>query len=437
MRIDRKKILTLALSDGLRQSLITVVGNTFATGLSALALILISRMLGPVKFGEFSVGFAIILILNKFNDGGLGSATLKFAAKFSHDKEAVNRIFSYTWQVKLALSAVVFLSGIIISPFIVDFLHFDQPIIIYLAFFLSAASTWYEQLLNMLQALHRFSEAVVVNALQSGAKLLGIALFYFFSVTQSVPIFALYMLAPLVPIFFSKKLMPKWVKIRLFNVEGGKKTQAFIAEKAQLLAMAKHSAIGFIAAGLIENIDVLFVQRYLSNYETGLLAGVSRIAMMLLLIAYSLGNVLYPRVAKYHEKTHLQKYISKAAMLAVLCIFGFLAFLPFSRFTVWLTIGPAYLPGSSILNILAAASFLTIATVPFLALFYSLKADWYFSVSGILQLAIMIAGNMLFVPHYGLIASAWTRLVTRIFLFCFTAGCALWLYYAKYVRENR
>src|SRR5258708_5698349 len=112
----------LRQSDGLRQSLITVVGNTFATGLSAVALILISRMLGPIQFGEFSVGFALIMILNRLNDIGLNTTITKFASRSAHDQESVQAIFSYTLKVKLVFSVVLIGLGIVITPFLVQLL---------------------------------------------------------------------------------------------------------------------------------------------------------------------------------------------------------------------------------------------------------------------------------------------------------------------------
>jgi O-antigen/teichoic acid export membrane protein len=200
--------------------------------------------------------------------------------------------------------------------------------------------------------------------------------------------------------------------------------------------MAKHTSIAFVSAGIIENIDILFVQKYLSSYETGLLGGVSRIALLFSLIAYSLGNVLNPRVARYKDKKDVNSYIKKALFLLVACIAAFLAFIPFGKLAILLTVGPEYLPGINILYILTAASFLAIAAVPFLALFYTFEASWYFSVSGILQLVIMIVGNAVFVPLYGLEAAAWTRLSTRLFLFIFTCLVALHQYKKRYPRHQ-
>jgi len=142
--------------------------------------------------------------------------------------------------------------------------------------------------------------------------------------------------------------------------------------------------------------------------------------------------VLYPRVARYKSKTDIQSYLKKAFLVMLVSAGGFLAFLPFGQLVILATIGPAYLSGYFILLILMAGAFLTLATIPFLALFYTFKADWYFSLSGVLQLIIVIAGNWLLVPEFGLVMAAWTKLAARLCLFVFTVGLALWLYHRRY-----
>ena len=150
--------------------------------------------------------------------------------------------------------------------------------------------------------------------------------------------------------------------------------------------------------------------------------------MAFALIAYSLGNVLYPRVAKYRYKYDLQPYLKKSFLVAFLALVGACSFIPFSKIILILTIGSQYLPSLSILNILVASSFLAVAAIPFIAMFYSYDASWYFSVSGLLQLAVVIIGNVWFVPIYGLEAAAWTRLATRVVLLLFTFLVAIYYY---------
>ena len=95
----RDKIIKLSKSKGLMQSLLTVFGNMGSTGISAVSMIIISRTLGPEKFGSFSVGFAIIIILSKINDLGLTLALLKFVPR-SDSLEERNKIFSFSTKTE-------------------------------------------------------------------------------------------------------------------------------------------------------------------------------------------------------------------------------------------------------------------------------------------------------------------------------------------------
>lgn len=168
-----------------------------------------------------------------------------------------------------------------------------------------------------------------------------------------------------------------------------------------------------------------------------MLGGTGRISLLFALIAYSLGNVLNPRVSRYSDVEHLKKYLPKAIGVALAALLGYLLVVPFAQILITVTIGTAYLPGTSILLIMLAAQFLAIASIPFIALFYSHDAPWYFSVSGILQLTIVLIGNGVFVPIYGLPAAAWTRLITRLFLLIFTAGLGFWLYTKKLADQTK
>lgn len=412
---------------GVIQSLVSIVGNFAATGLSAIAIILISRLLGPEKFGLFTVGFSIVLILTRINEVGLNTAITKFASS-ADNKEKQNKIFSITLKYKLVVSLFIAIIGFLFSGNIAKQLNFPEPIIIHLAFSVGLVTVYYEQLLYSLQSLHLFNNSVVINAMQAGTKLIGAGALFIAGINQAWAVFLAYIISPATPLLFSKKLMPKWAKINLR--ESDKKV------KNRIFKLARHSSVALISAGIIENIDVLFLQKHLTTYETGLYGGVSRIAMMFSLVAYSLSNVLNARVAKYKTVDHLKKYIGKSTLLVVATVLGFLLFVPLAKWLILITIGGEYLAGSSILIILTASSFLAVAAIPFMALFYSFDADWFFSLSGILQLIIVLVGNFLFVPKYGLEAAAWTRLATRGFLFIFVLSLGSYLFYKNYVKKS-
>jgi len=419
MKTVFSKILAAKQSKGLYQTLLVVFGNAFSQGFSAIALIIITRQLGPVRFGEFSVGFALLLILNRLNDFGMTAVVQKYASRGEKSDE-INRIFSYSLKIKLLASLGIFILGLFLSPLIISLLNFGRPEIIYLAFGLNVLTVLYEHVQAMLQSLHRFGQSVLVNATQAITKAVAAVALIILGSTGSMVAFICYMAAPAMPLIFAKKLFPSWFRLNL--------RQNFSREKLASSSLARHSTIAFVSAGIIENIDILFVQGYLSSYETGLLGGVSRIALLFNLAAFSLGTVLNPRVAKYREVRHLRSFIRKSWVVVGMSLLGFLAFLPFSSLVVQYTIGPEYIPGASILVILMAAAFVSIAVMPFIALFFSFDHPWFFSVSGILQLVIILVGNAVFVPVFGLQAAAWTRLVARLAFFVFSVVVGMWAY---------
>lgn len=398
-------------SKGLIQSSMMIIGNSFAYGIAAVALILLTRTLGPTHFGEFSVGFAILLMLNRLNDFGFTAALHKYASQ-ENDYQKINAIFSYTLKVKLIGVISLVVVGVVAYQPLARFLHFTNPEIILAAFLLSGATVLYEQLQAMLQSVHQFAESVVANVLQASTKLLTASLLFFLQTPSSLLGFIGYVAAPLIPVLFTYKFFPSWLKLRL--------RQPFKSEQRLLRSLATHSAIGVVAIGFIENIDILFVQRYLSTYETGLLGGISRIALLFNLMAYSLATVLNPRVARYQSKQDLGKYLTKAWGVVLLCVLGFLSYLPLARFLVLSTIGSEYLMAVNLLTILMGSAFLSIAVVPFTAVFFSLENVWYFSVAGLIQLAIIIFGNWLFVPIFGLEAAVWSRFTAKAVLLIFT-----------------
>ncbi len=403
-------------SQGLKQSALAVLGDVAAAGISAVALIIFSRLLGPSRFGEFSIGFAIVLILTRISDAGLTSSALKYSAG-EKDKDQTRQVFSYILSRKLALAGAALVLCFLFIGQIANLLDFHNYTVLSLAFTLFFGTVLYEQLLYILQSLHLFTRSVLANLLQASFKFISALIMVLSSSTSSIFAFVCYVIAPLFPVLFSSFMTPKWLtytnKITAVN-------------KSTILGMAKHSSIAFIAAGLIENLDPLFIQKYLTTYEAGLYSGVMKIAMVLSLVAFSLGNVLNARVARYSSKSHRESFIKKAALISLLSILGFVGFVPFTGLLINLSIGPAYNEALPQLLILIASSFVMIATAPWIALFYSFESNWYFSISGAIQLVIVVLGNVIFLPTFGLSATAWVRLASKLFLLFFSVGLALW-----------
>lgn len=189
--------------------------------------------------------------------------------------------------------------------------------------------------------------------------------------------------------------------------------------------------------GLIEYLDILFVKHYTTPFSTGIYGGIAQLGSAVSLVGYSVAAVLNARVARYHSKNDLDQYIKKACTFLLVALSGFLIYLPLARLSILGTIGPQYIAGLPYVPLLMASSFLFIATVPFIALFYSFGSATYFSISGLLQLCIVLIGGITFIPYFGLTGAVWVKVISKSFLFLFTVIWAYSAYKKRFHEEHQ
>ena len=414
-------------SIGLRQSFVTIAATLTASGLSAITLILLSRVVGPEKFGEFSVGFSVLLILVRLCDLGLPTVIAKFAGG-TQDLTTIQQVFNLTFKIKLVGFTLVTGGYLLMIPFLTTWLHLASPQILYLVALTFWATAFYEQLQAMLQSIHQFSRGALVTVIQAVWKLFWVLGCIFLGFKSVHTLFVGYMLGSAIPPIGRKLWLAKLVP-KPFSMNAV--TPDFSSISRHLPALIFHASIGVMAAGLIENLDVLFVQRYLSTFDAGLLGGVGRIALLLQILAFALATVLNPRAARYKADIDKLIFLKKSIIFFGVAFLGWLISLPFTKMAITLTIGDSYLAGLFPLTLLLAAGFMTIATIPLIALIYSFKGgNWFFSVSGLIQFAITLLGNWLLVPQMGITGAALTRVASRVSLLA-TVMVAIWILWQK------
>ena len=401
---------TLA-TKGTIQSLLTIFGNIISSTFAALSIILISRKMGPELFGEFSAGFSLVLILNKVNDIGISLATHKLIGGTTK-KERITTLANSVLKIKLLISFVLVIILLPFSGFLTEAMNFSNPYTVPVSILVGMSIVYYEYLISLLQSVHSFLNAVVANFSQSFLKFALAALFFVRVITNTTQILALYLAVPIIPFIFYKLFIPKWLHLSPFL--------ATKESQKRILDIAKFTAISVLSVTVMENIGVLFVKTYLNDFDTGILGGISRIALLFSLIGVSLTQVLNPRVSRYKLKSDIDTYLKKALIVLSGSLLSFMVLLPFNKLLIEVILGGDYISGSIPLTILLASVFISISTVPFTALFFSFNRNNYFLISGIVQLILTIAGNFIFVPEYGLLGSVGTQLFTRAIVFIFT-----------------
>lgn len=419
-----KKSQSILLSEGILQTVVTGIGQFISAALSAVAIIIISRAMGPSLFGEFSAGFSLALISSRLNDAGITIATQKFASR-SQNKSQVKSYLLFGYKLKSTISFVLIILFLLLSPLLSSLLQFSNPFVVPISLVLGVVLTYFEQLVSGLLATHMFIKAAMANFLQSSFKLLGSLLILFIFPGSLLPILTMYIIAPGIPFLFKSFFEPKWFK-KIESIPLKRTDQNNFKD------LAKHTALLVIVTGIIDSIGILFSKAFLDSYQTGLLGGISRIALLFMLIGVSLSQVLNNRVSRYTKKTDLDSFLKKTFLLCGASSLAFIAIIPFLPLLIHFSIGDEYLVALNPLIILLSSVFIYIISVPFNALFYSFETNSYFSLSGIIQLITVIIANLLLIPSLGISGAAWAQFTTRLVMFLFTIIFASSVYRKKY-----
>lgn len=428
MRFVASLFLAARRSEAIRQSFILVMGTTLTGLIMAVAMILASRSLGPTKFGIFSVSVAIMGLLSKGTDLGFNQLIPRLMNKWHRHPDKAQEFLAHVVYWKLRLFFVTAVAGIVSIPLLVRLFNYPHVDMVLWAVVGALIMGFYEYVYLLLAAKHDFIPASIMSVAQAILKAAGFGFMFLLAAGAVNGIAAVYYVAPLLSAGFIAWKARDWMWVD--PALAGKEV------KTEINSFVWHALIGVLAMTLILNLDVLLVQRYLNSYETGLYSGATRIAAFVGFATTSIGGVLNNRVSRYHDRPTLVKYLIKSSSLLVLSALGFLVFLPLARLSLVWTIGPEYLGGLPALIILVFNAFLSLAIVPYISFFYSVDHPRFFSIGGILQVAIIVLGNWLFLPSFGIQAAAWTKVTATAAFGLFTAAY-IWYALRRFPRKAR
>lgn len=418
-KIFRLKIVSqLRSSEGLRQSLFVTVSNLFGTVIAAVAFIILSRLLDPQAFGLFSIGFALIVILSKIADAGINVALQKkIAPIYNQQPKHTQKFINQAVWLKGFLTIIVLITTSLSAPVIAPLFNIPNIAVIYISILSTVFVVMYEFIVIVLQSFNIFTPSIIMNILQASVKFTGILLMFLLSFRSVMFALLIFSMAPLIAAIQGFLSLPNIVK---HIVKEGKK------ERQELLALAKYTCIVPISMAITDNLDTLLVQRFMTTYDTGIFSAANRVALLFSMVAYSLAMVLNPRVARYAQGNHLALFLQKSKKFSLIAMAGMTGILPFSELLLLFTAGHSYLGGTFSLQILLLAAAAQIITTPFTAIFYALDRPNYFAISSIAQIIILVIGDVVLTPAYGIAGASTAKFITRFSIFAFSFVYALY-----------
>lgn len=399
-------------SEGIKSSAIVTIGNLFGTAVSAIALIIISRHLGPTGFGIFSAAFSLMMIIVRLGDFGLNLALQRHLAR--SDKPLENKSISNIFNIKMHLSIAITITAILLSGLLdTHILHFNNRSLIILAILSSLGVSLYEYVGVIAQSAHKFLYFAFSVIFQATGKIIAAITLVLSSLLDPLSAIALYGLAPLA----SGAIIARLSGIKL---QPGLSLTTSLKQSIDILKVAKWTSIAVISAAVADNLDVLIIQSYLTSFDTGIFSAALRISTFFSLVGISVGSVLNIRVAKYRDRENLDKYIKKSLKYSLVVSILILALVPLSPLMIMLTAGPDYILASSSLKLLFVATAILAATSPYVALFFVFDKPEYFALSGIISTTTLLLSDIILIPSMGTIGASYARIVTRVCVLLFT-----------------
>lgn len=400
-------------SKGLLSIAVLGSGNILGTIISAIALILFSRYMGPTEFGLFSAAFAAMQIVVRLTDLGTNTAVERAIARvIASNIRLADRLMRVALWFKLFTYLICVSIAWYLSPWIAhSFLKIDDVALIRSAFLYSLGTIFFEYSRIILQSSHKFALVAHITIAQAIGKLGFGLIFIWQGLLNAGNALFIYGLIPGIGALLA------WKRNTLSSFM---LPQTWKADFKIIFAVAKWTAVAAIAATLSDNIDTLLVQSFMSSYETGIWAGAVRIATFASVIGWSVGAVLNVRVAKYTDPKNLRNYLNKSWKLSLAIIFLLALSLPFAPIIINLTIGSAYLEGVIPLQILIMSSALSGAASPYIALFYLFDKPQYYAYAGIIETITIILGGIILIPMFGLVGAAVARVLVRAIVLGFT-----------------
>lgn len=416
IRFYFSKLKILVLGRTARNVYLVTVGNGLNAALGLVAIVLVSRSLGPIQFGLFSLAFGVFMTASKFTDLGLNFALSRFASQNASGNWAPYA--RHTLLLKLILTVLVTTVGWVVSPALATstFRNSDLTLLFRLSFLSLVGIMLLDFYTALSQALGKWGQSILI---QLGANIfkivsLVVVLFFWFpafagmtGVGEVFGMTAVYVAAPLIGALFGLLLIPRDYlgRIKVTKIQ-----------QSQILKFSSWMGVGVLVGALISNLDIFMVGNKLSIYDAGIYSAASRLTSIVLIFSGSLGSVLAVRSASFASKEQLLPFIKKTFLLFLVMIASAVIIWPLAEPIIVYTVGSSFVGSIIIFRILLLATVLSAAQSALSANFFGLDKPHYFAICAPLSLIIIVVSNTFLIPKFGALGAAYTNLINSLFL---------------------
>ena len=395
-----------------------LTGSSAVTRLmSFLAAVILARELGPAGFGEFSLFFAVMMLLSQAT-GFVDSAFVRYANTVRlEDRRAYLRA-SLTLKVGfcLALLLAALPAGSLISRAL------DKPeldLVLALAVICAVALNFLTLQAAVYQAAERFAAFAALNALFPVLSLAGVLMGTAVGSSVSGPrdtslVYVIYLSAATVVGAISG-----WGLVRLTKPLAT--TEWSIVKR--LVSFSKWLIADNVVYLTVQRLDLLIVAGLADPTGLGRYAAAQRIAVMGALLTGTLSALLLPRASRTRgSPAATRRYLVQAGLISVLLSAMIAALWLAIPFLVNGLFGPGYAGAIPITRIILLGTLCIAVYTPLSRLFFAEDRPRRIFYLQVVRLTAMVALAFLLVPRAGAAGIAWAVAGTEFFALLYTGG---------------
>lgn len=404
-------IKKLVRTSTFRQSGVTFVGTIINGLLGAVFYIIAARNLGPESFGLLSVAIAVLTLTGDIGDLGTDTGLVRFVGKYiKSDIKKAKRFLKLGLEIKLAVSLLVIIIGIVSAPFFSQIVFTKPELLNPLRIISFGVGTYllFTFATHSLQAIQKFFVWSVVQISTNFVRLMLIFLLIYLMKLSIENTLFIYIAMPLLGFLITLPILPKrFLKIKNeFSV-----AKDFFHYNKWIAAFTLVAAIG-------ARLDTFISARLLSSYDVGIYSAANQLAQIVPQIVAAVGTVIAPKMSSMDTMKKFISYLKKTQVMISGLVLAGVATIPVSIFLIPIIYGPEYRGSVSVFIVLFIAMLVFLFSVPIhMSVFYYFAYPKLFFYTSLGHMLIIFVFGWILTSTYGAMGSATTVLIGQIFNF--------------------
>ncbi|OGG16296.1 hypothetical protein A3D77_02450 [Candidatus Gottesmanbacteria bacterium RIFCSPHIGHO2_02_FULL_39_11] len=387
-------IRKLLLSKTARNTYLVFMGNMISAVFAFIFTVVLYRVISLSDFGYYSAIFSLFILVCDVSDVGIGASLARFLPSLKNNRDRFNTFIKTSFLYQSGIVLVLCFLILILSNFLAgNFFHNPSltPLVrvITVGIFGLTILNFFSYILS---AEERFVGASVLSALSSILRLIFLILIILLSFVN---------LTSVIWTQIASMILTAFVALAFIGTRFLKSSPSS-KDFGELLKFSKFLGIARSLTAVSSRLDTLMLIAFTNSVETGIYATASRVISIYPLLAGSFTSVIAPRISGIATKNEFKDYLLKIILATLGLIVTILVLIVIANPFITILFGEKAKDSVGVFQLLLVSQIFFTASIPAVAVaIYYVKKPQILTINSVLQLIIVIVGNLIFIPRYG------------------------------------